>query len=551
MSKDNYEKTKGWMIVISNEKYRKKVMRLYMKRIFCVLFLCITFFPLLAQGEGVVSVISSASANSEEKAITHALRNAIEQTYGSFISSNTTILNDELIADEVVSISSGNIEGYSIISSTLLPNNDYQVVINAHISIGKLVSFVKSHGGTIEFEGKSFVENIKLMEFREKNTWQEIKNLLAFAQKCLSEPIFNYEMILSEPAVITSGADKGKYLLKATIEASSGASSKSFYSILRNTLDNLALKDDKEVESFKHYLGEPYFNKELGLFLPLRKTLYWGGLREFLEELFNSIYQNLFFFTIKGLDSDYSFEPSNSYSLPVFWVHNIEKSNRDLLTAMHTNDYRYLLYSPLFASLPVDQINYKTQSIRNVWDGTIEAYEIPEMAGLDENTKQMIELKIDEERKTFKGGWYSSNNPPAQLRYVWFNEALETDYWQAYTREELVHAFAQLINDKTLNAILKNSMEKDNYSHAAKAIKRGGKEKEEIVKELVYSFPKKDIQVKGIDIMISFVMNRETLMHTTAFEITPQRCPYKHHYWVEDRMEKSFITYDGMAIYRK
>ena len=63
-----------------------------------------------------VTLVASGKASDSEKAITIALRSAIEQAYGTFVSANTTILNDELVKDEIVTISNGNIKSYEVLS---------------------------------------------------------------------------------------------------------------------------------------------------------------------------------------------------------------------------------------------------------------------------------------------------------------------------------------------------------------------------------------------------------------------------------------------------
>ena len=90
-----------------------------MKRRLC--FICILFLSFMnfaiAQAKDdnssqSVTLVVSSTGNTEDEALKNALRKAIEQTYGTFVSSNTTIVNDELTKDEIVSVSAGNIESY-------------------------------------------------------------------------------------------------------------------------------------------------------------------------------------------------------------------------------------------------------------------------------------------------------------------------------------------------------------------------------------------------------------------------------------------------------
>lgn len=64
-----------------------------------------------------VTLVVSGDGETKDKAINIALRSAIEQAYGTFVSANTTIVNDELTRDEIVTISNGNIKGYKELSS--------------------------------------------------------------------------------------------------------------------------------------------------------------------------------------------------------------------------------------------------------------------------------------------------------------------------------------------------------------------------------------------------------------------------------------------------
>ena len=52
-----------------------------------------------------VSLICYGEGSTHEEAIRNAIRNALEQTYGTLVSSNTKIVNDELMSDEIASMS--------------------------------------------------------------------------------------------------------------------------------------------------------------------------------------------------------------------------------------------------------------------------------------------------------------------------------------------------------------------------------------------------------------------------------------------------------------
>lgn len=69
--------------------------------------------PLQAsKAEDDVTLVVSGDGRNKEDATKIALRSAIEQVYGAFVSANTSLLNEEITKDEIVTISSGNIKEY-------------------------------------------------------------------------------------------------------------------------------------------------------------------------------------------------------------------------------------------------------------------------------------------------------------------------------------------------------------------------------------------------------------------------------------------------------
>src|SRR5438093_11493488 len=97
-----------------------------------VFFLCFFNYFVLAQDSNV-TVIGSGEGNTKTNAVNQALRNCIEKSMGAFLSSNTTVSNDSLVKDEIVTIASGNIVSYDIISE-ITKNENWLVTVSAIIS---------------------------------------------------------------------------------------------------------------------------------------------------------------------------------------------------------------------------------------------------------------------------------------------------------------------------------------------------------------------------------------------------------------------------------
>ena len=140
-----------------------------MKKIICLAlsFFCAVVFAQEATKE--VSLLVSADGATKTEAINNALRSAIEQTFGTFVSANTELLNDQIVKDEIATISSGNIQKYTEVTSITLPNGNTSVTLNVTVSLKKLVKYAQSKGSECEFAGATFGANARMYEFNKKN----------------------------------------------------------------------------------------------------------------------------------------------------------------------------------------------------------------------------------------------------------------------------------------------------------------------------------------------------------------------------------------------
>ena len=95
-----------------------------------IIMVCIAFCNMTSYAQNYnetsdekeITLIVSGDGVNKEKATMTALRSAIEQAFGAFVSSNTKLLNDDLVKDEIVTISSGNIKKYEYLSELNVEN---------------------------------------------------------------------------------------------------------------------------------------------------------------------------------------------------------------------------------------------------------------------------------------------------------------------------------------------------------------------------------------------------------------------------------------------
>jgi hypothetical protein len=131
-----------------------------------------------AQDEKTVTLSVSGQGKTKDDAKQVALRSAIEQAFGAFVSSKTEILNDNFVKDEIVPVTNGNIQKFESISEVQLPDGSYASTIKATVSVSKLTSFCESKGVNVEFKGGLFAANIKMQQLNELNEIQALNFII-------------------------------------------------------------------------------------------------------------------------------------------------------------------------------------------------------------------------------------------------------------------------------------------------------------------------------------------------------------------------------------
>ena len=146
-------------------------------------------------------LVVTADGITQDDAIKTALRNALEQTYGAFVSSNTQIANDVLMSDEIVTITSGNVKSYKIISANEA-NGRWYVTVEAVVSVGKLLSYVGSKGGEATISGGTFMMNERLNNLNLRSKEIAAGHVILQMREILPY-IFDYTIEVGEPEAIS------------------------------------------------------------------------------------------------------------------------------------------------------------------------------------------------------------------------------------------------------------------------------------------------------------------------------------------------------------
>lgn len=199
-----------------------------------------------AQEDKTITLTVSGQGKTQDEAKQNALRNAIEQAFGTFISSNTEILNDELIKDEIVSVSNGNIQKFEVISEVQIPDGAYATTLKATVSIIKLTSFCESKGISVEFKGSLFTFNINQQILNEKNEEKAIEDICQVIRN-IADVSFDFTITASDP--ISIDASNSKWRIPMYISVYRNSNFDNISKILYTTLKGISLSLD-EAENY-------------------------------------------------------------------------------------------------------------------------------------------------------------------------------------------------------------------------------------------------------------------------------------------------------------
>lgn len=213
-----------------------------------------------------LKIVSSGQGTTEDEATKIALRSALEDAFGTFISSSTKIENDVLISDEIVSLTRGNIKEYDVVNSFQFANGLYSVTVESVVSLNEFATYCQNKGMSITFNGKAFGMELKIREFNRKNEIKILKNL-CLQLLTLNPQICDYNLITSEPQIINDKTFLPEELEKCNIEVKililpkCNTNYKTMTELMESTFKAISLSKD-EIKAYKK-LNIEYYEKSL------------------------------------------------------------------------------------------------------------------------------------------------------------------------------------------------------------------------------------------------------------------------------------------------
>lgn len=222
-------------------------------------FLFLTIFSSLVISEDLRLKITGIG-DTEANAVLDAQRNALRTSYGEFVSSNLTILNNELTKNETINLVSGTIKDFKVISKTV---NDFsdppitEVLLDVTVNRGQLVSFAKAIGDDVQVQGSLFGAEIRQQERNKENEAVALDHLLTRASQMSS--FFDYELSVGTPQ--QSGVDTNNYIVASILKLTPNKNYTNFTSAVANTIKQISM-DSEERKKFDN-LNVPYYRLDI------------------------------------------------------------------------------------------------------------------------------------------------------------------------------------------------------------------------------------------------------------------------------------------------
>jgi hypothetical protein len=174
------------------------------KLIFVLIFTL--FSTVVFAQDKTVSITTTGVGVTRDAAIVNALKHAVEQSFGAFLSTRSNILNEIELSKEISSVSNGKIVKYDILNESVIDENKKVLTLKVTVSLNELVNFVQAKGGAVEIKGALFANNYLLLDIYKNNEITQSNDYFNSLIKSIeNKKLFDTKLEASDPFKITRG----------------------------------------------------------------------------------------------------------------------------------------------------------------------------------------------------------------------------------------------------------------------------------------------------------------------------------------------------------
>jgi hypothetical protein len=219
----------------------------------------ILFFILVSKtsfGQEKKTILVQGVGKTCNEAKQDALRNAINQSYGSLLYSKTEVKNDVLISDNIDMLTSGNILEYKIIEDCKVNVGEFTVKLNVIVSQTELKKFIDGKGKSVSISGE-LIKQKTIQEINSKSSELNIIRNLLFSLETQAYELFDYEISMGKVTIKNGICD-----LPADVTIKSNKNLTNIFLKLTKELEFLSI-NSIDIEFRKETLNETSYKLDI------------------------------------------------------------------------------------------------------------------------------------------------------------------------------------------------------------------------------------------------------------------------------------------------
>ena len=177
-------------------------------------------------------MITSGYGKNPDEALTQALRNAVEEAVGTYMTSTTRIENDDIIEDKILSLSRGFIKDFKKLSEMKV-EGETKVTVAVIVTKTQILETLKASGVEVEIKGGLFFQQYAQEEAQMED---ETNVVIEFAKHLPQKNPFDYSLEYGTP--VKQSDSKFKIPLTVTVKFNQNYSN--HFTNLKNFLNEVA-----------------------------------------------------------------------------------------------------------------------------------------------------------------------------------------------------------------------------------------------------------------------------------------------------------------------
>tara|TARA_B100000242_G_scaffold543_1_gene408 strand:- start:89 stop:2263 length:2175 start_codon:yes stop_codon:yes gene_type:complete len=206
--------------------------------------------------ENIVTIQAKGIGSSRENAIIEASRAALRASYGEFISSNITTLDNQIVKEEFASLVSGTVKSYEVLSEfedSFSTPPMIEVLIEAKVGTGELFKFAKAIGDDVEVQGSLFAAKFKQQILNKKSEAIAMQHLVDRVDSIYA--FFDHKLYITEPKRLSAMQDF--YYTQVVAVLTTNKNIETFNQQVLKTIKSVSMSGE-EVEEYEA-LNTEYF----------------------------------------------------------------------------------------------------------------------------------------------------------------------------------------------------------------------------------------------------------------------------------------------------